>query len=454
MSYFLTRAPSRRVIGVVGAVTLLSACGETNPAAPLSTPTSASQATNGNSINAKACQKNGWQSLVAADGSAFATEEACVSYAAKGGTLFRKPTKAAQTIAFTSTSPSFTLKGSPTYAPSATASSGLAVVISLDAASTGCSLTSGVVTFTAAGVCVINANQTGNENWEPAAQKQQSITVYRCIDTEALLRYAAATGGEIEFCAAGTKIVLTAGELVVGTTLSLTGVDGANAIIDANATGRVATVSGSLTLRDVTLTGGNIADDGGGIYVADGNLVLNGHTAIDGNSAQMGGGVFMLGGSLTLNDQSTVSNNNSTALGDPDVVTGFGGGVFAFGGVVTMNGSSTIRKNTADGSRPEGGGVWMSDATLTMNGSSAITENIAASAVTPGDGHGGGIFIGVTTVILNDAASITANSAANNGGGIYRIAADVGTIIGVNATNVVNNSPNNCGGTAIGGCAN
>ena len=437
---------------IVGALAVLSACSETNPVLPTAVATSAQLAANGNANNAKACQKNGWQNFVTADGSAFLSEEACVSYAAKGGTLYKKPTKAAQTLAFTSTSPSFTLKGSPTYTPSATATSGLATVISLDAASTGCSLTSGVVAFTAAGVCVINANQAGNENWESAAQKQQSITVYRCIDTEALLRYAAATGGANEFCAAGTKIVLTQGEVVVGTTLSLTGVSGGNAIIDANATGRVLTVSGSLTLRDVTVTGGKGGERGGGIFVSDGSLVLNGSAKVDGNVAQRGGGLLMFGGKLTLNDQSSVSNNSSTAIGAPEVVTGLGGGIFAFGSNITMNGSSTVRKNTSDGSRPEGAGIWMSDAILTMNGSSAITENVAASAVTEGVGVGGGVFLGITTMILNEAASISGNSAAEDGGGIYRIANDVGTIIGVTATNVVNNSPNNCGGFGTPGC--
>jgi hypothetical protein len=41
----------------------------------------------GNSANAKLCQKGGWQALVRSDGSSFASEEQCVSYAAQGGTL-------------------------------------------------------------------------------------------------------------------------------------------------------------------------------------------------------------------------------------------------------------------------------------------------------------------------------------------------------------------------------
>jgi hypothetical protein len=46
----------------------------------------------GNTAAAKACQKGGWAGLVRSDGTAFTSEEACVSYAAKGGTLQPKPT--------------------------------------------------------------------------------------------------------------------------------------------------------------------------------------------------------------------------------------------------------------------------------------------------------------------------------------------------------------------------
>ena len=42
----------------------------------------------GNAPSAKACQKGGWQTQVRADGSTFASEQACTSYAATGGVLF------------------------------------------------------------------------------------------------------------------------------------------------------------------------------------------------------------------------------------------------------------------------------------------------------------------------------------------------------------------------------
>jgi len=40
----------------------------------------------GNSANAKACQNNGWKTLVRADQTSFKNQGDCVSYAAQGGT--------------------------------------------------------------------------------------------------------------------------------------------------------------------------------------------------------------------------------------------------------------------------------------------------------------------------------------------------------------------------------
>lgn len=57
------------------------------------TPTSATYAAPGrNNPNAKLCQKGGWQNYQRTDGTRFVNEEACVSYAAQGGTLVRIPT--------------------------------------------------------------------------------------------------------------------------------------------------------------------------------------------------------------------------------------------------------------------------------------------------------------------------------------------------------------------------
>src|SRR6185436_4357112 len=96
-----------------------------------------------------------------------------------------------QTITFTSTNPSPVHAGDADYTPTATATSGLAVVFSLDAASTGCSISSGVVSFTEAGTCVIDADQAGDSTWAAAPQVSQTITVV--VDPET---YCDSLGGD------------------------------------------------------------------------------------------------------------------------------------------------------------------------------------------------------------------------------------------------------------------
>ncbi len=84
---------------------------------------------------------------------------------------------ASQTISFTSIAPAATVGGA-TYTPTATASSGLTVVFTIDASSTSvCSISGGVVSFLTAGTCTINANQAGNATYSAAAQVQQAVTV-------------------------------------------------------------------------------------------------------------------------------------------------------------------------------------------------------------------------------------------------------------------------------------
>jgi hypothetical protein len=82
-----------------------------------------------------------------------------------------------QTINFTSTPTSPAVVGG-TYNPTATATSGLPVAITLDSTSTGCSMSGAVVSFTAVGTCVIDANQAGDgSTWAAAPQVQQSVTI-------------------------------------------------------------------------------------------------------------------------------------------------------------------------------------------------------------------------------------------------------------------------------------
>ncbi|HVG08674.1 MAG TPA: Ig-like domain-containing protein, partial [Thermoanaerobaculia bacterium] len=92
--------------------------------------------------------------------------------------------KGSQTITFTSTAPAGATVNGPTYNVTATASSGLPVTFTIDASATSvCSIAGSTVSFTASGTCVINANQAGNANYDPAPQVQQSFAVGKTSQT-------------------------------------------------------------------------------------------------------------------------------------------------------------------------------------------------------------------------------------------------------------------------------
>jgi hypothetical protein len=131
-----------------------------------------------------------------------------------------------QTVGFTSTSPREARIGAPGYTPTATASSGLTVSITLDATSTGCTLTSGVVHFTATGSCVIDANQSGDFTYAAASQEQQIITVLKALPVISITSTAptsAVVGGTYRPTATSTShdtVAITLGTSSTGCTLA------------------------------------------------------------------------------------------------------------------------------------------------------------------------------------------------------------------------------------------
>ena len=86
-------------------------------------------------------------------------------------------TKGVNTITPTSTPPSPAIVASSSYTPTATATSNDAVVIT-SASSAICTVSSGVVTFIAPGLCGVNFNDAGNVNFAAAATVTQPIYVY------------------------------------------------------------------------------------------------------------------------------------------------------------------------------------------------------------------------------------------------------------------------------------
>jgi hypothetical protein len=111
-----------------------------------------------------------------------------------------------------------------TFTPSATASSGDKVEITLDKDSTGCSLSDGKVTFTGSGTCLADFNDPGNSTYAAASQVQRSIRVYssNTISTSAFPSAGSADGEYAPGATAtsGDNVVMTLGKDSSGCTLN------------------------------------------------------------------------------------------------------------------------------------------------------------------------------------------------------------------------------------------
>ena len=107
--------------------------------------------------------------------------------------------KANQSITFSSVTPTAATVSGAAYNVAATASSNAAVAFSIDANSaTVCSISGASVSFIGVGMCVVDANQSGNANYNAAAQAQQSFAVNKGAQTIAITTAAptnAAVGG-------------------------------------------------------------------------------------------------------------------------------------------------------------------------------------------------------------------------------------------------------------------
>src|SRR5207245_2747424 len=124
----------------------------------------------------------------------------------------------------------------------------------------------------------------------------------------------------INFSVTGT-ITLTAGQLVVDKSVTISGPRANNLAVDGNGNARVSYIGSgkTVTISGLTITHGDVAgtnfpaNAGGGIFNDHGTLTVNNST-VSGNMAYVGGGIFNDGefGSATLTiTNSTVSGNET-----------------------------------------------------------------------------------------------------------------------------------------------
>ncbi|MFK7732477.1 MAG: choice-of-anchor Q domain-containing protein [Pseudomonadales bacterium] len=154
----------------------------------------------------------------------------------------------------------------------------------------------------------------------------------------------------------------------------------------------------AVSIRGISIRGGEDVIDGGGIRVANGSELNLRNVEILKNDAARGGGIHN-SGTLTISDSIIFENGSTTG--------NQGGGVFNAGGVSIQN--STIDSNRASAI---GGGVYQSPV-ATNNAdliNVTVSNNFSAS--------GGGLYGGQNVSILN---STFTNNSSNNGGGIVSV---------------------------------
>jgi hypothetical protein len=225
----------------------------------------------------------------------------------------------------------------------------------------------------------------------------------------------------------------TTGDLNVTANMSLRGGGAGNTIIDDHGgltkdrafsigSGVVASLSG------VTIEGGQVNGDGGGINNA-GQLTLD-HSAVISNTADNptdgGGGIYNFLGTLTVTH--SLIGGNTAHLG---LQGGQGGGLDSYIGKVT------IVASTISGNQATGGGIFSTTPNLTVYSSTIVANTSSDGGGLYGYGNGGVVTLLATAVISNSASNdgggldlksgtanlvdstVSGNSAELDGGGIY-----------------------------------
>ena len=250
-------------------------------------------------------------------------------------------------------------------------------------------------------------------------------------------------GDTIDFAVTGT-IGLTSGELLVDTSITISGPGADNLAVNGSATSRVFYIVSDkiVAITGLTITNGMACcffpdDVGGGIYNDHATLTLN-SCIISGNIGdRLGGGIFTDGSSgfasVTITDSILVDNSSFS-----------GGAIFNSG----QSGSATLEITTTVVSGNSvieaGGGIYNDHAHVTLD-SCTVSGNSA-------DGNGGG---GIYNSGLNEgsatlgisSSTLSGNSSQFNGGAIYNIGDSSGTAnVQISNSTFSGNSANNFGG--------
>jgi hypothetical protein len=180
---------------------------------------------------------------------------------------------------------------------------------------------------------------------------------------------------------AGT-IVLTTGELLLGSSLSIQGPTAGGVTISGNNASRVFDVTGSSTVNisSLTIANGNTAAQGAGIFNDVGCTLSLSNCTVEANISGANGGGLANNGNLTA--RNCTFSGNQAALN--------AGGIYTFAGPVTLR-NCTIVSNTAVSASGAGGGI------LNYSLQAGTSNNISSTIVAGNSAASHADVIGVFT---------------------------------------------------------
>ncbi|MBD5443691.1 MAG: right-handed parallel beta-helix repeat-containing protein [Treponema sp.] len=169
----------------------------------------------------------------------------------------------------------------------------------------------------------------------------------------------------------------------------------------------------NLTLENLTITGGNSSEEGGGIYVYGGTLDMK-NCKVEGNITKgyRGGGISVVSGGNVIMDGGTISRNE--VRGATSSNQNYGGGVYVSSGRFIMKGDAIISENILavadDATSRYGGNVYVSTGTFEMEGGTISGGNAK---------YGAGVYVYSGEFTMKGGEISGGNANSYGGGGIY-----------------------------------
>lgn len=229
----------------------------------------------------------------------------------------------------------------------------------------------------------------------------------------------------IDFAQPGDRVLVPEGvyteSLNLDKAISLTGALSDTTIIVALPNERVITITGATITSSVIISGltfrdGNVAGDGGGLWLTGGAQPLLQNLIIQNNTASGSGGGFYADAGATLMGVRLISNTAPAG----------GGGWVALGDVHLSE--SRIELNSSDnvgGVRVDNGQLWVTDTVVLSNtavtqgagglwASGSATVSGGLFAENTGPESGGGLYVSAT--LMTSGTQFISNTAAEGGG--------------------------------------